>query len=155
MSTDRDLVTGYGVILDLGRFASKPVKVPSCDHPERIGQRFCPTCGKKVGESTTRPFGLDSEISEIFYELDLGMPDGYIVNKVEYEVNKWFIGFGEVADVNEAPLIEFHGVPTKEDLQSVLAGVLSIIKTNVADNEVPDDLFTSLKVGFYAAIHLH
>ena len=52
MGLDIQAWVGYGVRIPLRKFTTV-ASVPSCGHPEREGQQYCPVCGSRV-RSTER-----------------------------------------------------------------------------------------------------
>jgi hypothetical protein len=84
---------GLGVMIDARGPAFKTeVVIPSCEHPERQGHRFCPECGTKVQDrrSTESTDLLETLLYLVNKEIE--MPDGYMAAELGYE-DKFFVGF--------------------------------------------------------------
>lgn len=111
-----------GLRLSYDGVAGEPRTVPSCDHPERLGNAYCPVCGKKVGEKR----GVMPTAYEVEERLDGLFPDGIDVVRLggsEEEEPDFLIGVvAESRDYGESE-DEFVPIPDiaalKETLKSV------------------------------------
>ena len=48
MSSNVYLYAGYGFRIATQGALPEPLTIPSCEHAERVGNAYCPTCGKPV-----------------------------------------------------------------------------------------------------------
>lgn len=66
--------------------------IPSCEHPERIGNVFCPKCGTRVDDRTIMD---PSEYWELREQLDEALPRNYIVAHNNYDDDApYYVGYG-------------------------------------------------------------
>lgn len=89
---------GLGVIIDAEgpRFRTDTV-IPSCLHPSRTGNRFCPECGKQVVDrKDTENTDLLESLMDMVHD-DVEMPDGYLAAEMTYP-HRFFVGFAITSD---------------------------------------------------------
>jgi hypothetical protein len=95
MGVDRGYLAGIGIMFNRNEVFPKPDKigVPSCKHDERIGNDYCPKCGKRVGLTKEFVPDLFSGINEVLHELVV--PKGFTLELTDYYSTEapWFIGF--------------------------------------------------------------
>ena len=86
-------IGGIGYLVDLNGIDFDDVIVHSCEHPERIGNVFCPKCGTKVTETVQDKTDMFYEISEAFEEAAKA-EDGFVWEQTDYEDAIYFLGYG-------------------------------------------------------------
>ncbi len=81
-----------GVTVDLARLEARfAVTNPSCPHSERVGQRFCPVCGTKVGDRT------DFSAYDALQGIVSSLPQGFVATEHSY-TSEVAVGYGVAAD---------------------------------------------------------
>ena len=89
---------GLGVIIEAEgpKFRENTV-TPSCLHPERSGNRYCPQCGKQVlDHKDTENTDLLESLMDMVHD-DIEMPDGYLAVEMTYP-HRFFVGFAITSD---------------------------------------------------------
>lgn len=117
MSADYFAHAIVGVAIDATVFEEKVGEtVPSCLHPEREGNKFCPVCGERVGDRTLRTprFTVDGILA--------ALPGGYreVTGGKFYRV---VIGLGPEPATMDSALSQ-GGVPDVEEVRATLKAVL-------------------------------
>lgn len=102
MSVDRTVIVGQGIILDLSFLRGPQTKVPSCEHPERQGQKFCPVCGVMVGTTTSRDDKrFDAAYARLTDAESVYDRNEFFSSPIGWESPRWFIGWGLRFDPKE------------------------------------------------------
>ena len=92
MSTSYYGHTVIGVAFQMPDHLEIEKVIPSCPHPERIGNVYCPTCGTKVADRKTVDLTDTEEIREDFRGK---LPRNYLIVGDSYERDATFyIGYG-------------------------------------------------------------
>jgi len=149
MSIYYSAISGFGITIDLTPL-KETVVVQSCEHPERIGQTFCPVCGLKVGSREETGGIIVTDIIEYFMETKL--PKKYQFERIAYDSDQFFIGWAISADRDE---FEFVAAPpslndVKLVIQGILADLYAEMKTWGYEREI--DFYDEAKFGFYLAM---
>ncbi|AXQ69407.1 hypothetical protein HOU02_gp318 [Caulobacter phage CcrBL9] len=147
MSTDYTPGAGIGILLDLKRLDKPGGVQQSCEHEQRIGQRFCPVCGKAVKKD--RP-AIDSTarwaVSEQFQECpQLQNPEAtdLMLAHADYHEDVWFLGWGRTFDRDD--MLGPFSLPDLEDLDRKIETFLKSI--NGLDD--PDVIVKPKSFGFH------
>lgn len=130
------VIAGFGMMLNTDALKGAEVEEPSCEHPERVGQTFCPICGKKVGSRMVEDRERRSDFSIFFHE-EMKLPKGWVEDMGEYTGAFVGVGFssGDTGDVRFDP--DFN--PDRD-------AILTTIRETFAEwPEVIDET----KLGFY------
>jgi hypothetical protein len=136
MGVDVDSFVGIGVRLNSVAMRTGKMTVDSCNHPEREGNKFCPTCGKLV---TSREVDDSSrwELMDDFLQ-DLndqgGLPDGFIYQRDNYSGRDGFnfLGWGNIVGKdNEPEVVDTSDLPDMDMVGKM--GVLDTIKEILVD----------------------
>ncbi len=90
--------------------------VPSCKHPERVGNKFCPVCGERVGNRTTETPRYSVE------DIVDALPDGYEEFSREH-LGMVVIGVGPDHADDSRP-VKTAKVPDREEVEKTLKAVL-------------------------------
>lgn len=116
MGVERNAFLGRGVILTAP--PRELVTVPSCDHPEREGNQFCPKCGTAVRDkkeyANTALGDRFEDLKETFWE-ETNFPKGlnYCVIDAYGEGRRHFLGvyISTIDEPTEAAAAEIMGTP--------------------------------------------
>ncbi len=108
-----------GVSVDLDLLEEKfTVTIPSCEHAERLGNKFCPVCGTRVEDET------DFDAYDVLDEIVESLPDGFLATD-ENDQTEVVIGYGVTAD--DAGTVAFLPLPDVMATANALKEVLEPI----------------------------
>jgi len=143
---------GIGILLWMNDMKWPTTSKESCEHPERVGQKFCPTCGTKVEtiveETDTREYFVDAFQAT---SPDKGL---FLAETVYYEERGWkanpaeplnhcvFIGYGRAAGGYGEKVFKSIPAPTSdvmEALQTWEKAAYDWLKAK--GHEPPDSIF--------------
>ncbi|UTU10240.1 hypothetical protein CcrRB23_gp378 [Caulobacter phage RB23] len=144
MATEYSPIAGIGILLDLGKLKTPGADEHSCAHPERLGKKFCPTCGAKVW---CRPGTNSDRVFDVTIELEsMSLPEHMVLGFYDYDNDIWFLGFGVSFDRDEAvgPLPLPNLKALDDSIQAILSRLTKIDDPSVI--VVPDSF------GFHAAM---
>jgi hypothetical protein len=123
---------GIGFMFDLVSFKTEEVQVESCNHKERLDQKFCPMCGEKVGSYTdVRSSRKMREIEEFLFETSF--PDNFVHENL-YETTKHFIGFGVKVFQNDEPKI-IKEILSHDEIKKICRELLAPFGVELADKD--------------------
>ncbi len=95
---------------------------PSCRHPERVGQAFCPVCGTRVGERRVTDWMANADVLE---GIENSLPDGWVLARSGEHENGEFLGFGCSRGWRAEPSWNTRQrIPPMEDVLRVCQAVL-------------------------------
>jgi hypothetical protein len=133
-------IGGFGYKVDLTGLEAEPTEVPSCEHAERIGAKFCPVCGKKVEMlDKYEDYDLAAAVRDAMDGLRL--PQGYIWRKVGYEQPVYFVGWGSSLSAygsrNSYSKSEW---PSEAEIKQEVASIFKLCVDAVNDDDEADDV---------------
>ncbi|AXQ69963.1 hypothetical protein HOU03_gp305 [Caulobacter phage CcrSC] len=147
MATDYTPGAGIGILLDLKRLDKPGGIQQSCEHEQRIGQRFCPVCGKSVYKD--RP-AIDSTarwaVSEQFHErpqFHTPSESNILLAYADYHEDVWFLGWGKTFDRDDR--LGPYALPDLEDLDRKIDDFLKSLK----GLDDPDVIVVPKSFGFH------
>lgn len=150
MGVEYSPFAGVGIILDLEKLNKEGSVAHSCEHPERRGQRFCPTCGVEVKTYTTSDDSARFAVEEQFEGMSL--PHDFICTQYDRNAYTWFLGFGSHVDRNEAlgPFV----LPDLARLDLLICEVLDKVaaEVGIVNRDDLDDLVVPESFGFHIAM---
>jgi ribosomal protein L33 len=154
MSCSYTAFAGIGIVIRAGEIDFGTVEKPSCKHPERLGLKFCPECGKKV-ETKDKPAVKPKAFLETLEGLtSLSTSDLYEGE----EQTGFFIGYYESmrSDNGEYEVIPISEVPTLDELKVTIHADLTkaIAKMNLPEDTIEQIFDPETDVGFVVGLHV-
>lgn len=132
----KDAFSGFGVVLKVDEKKLPTITRNSCEHTERIGNKFCPICGTKVKDWIEPDYDTEFDIMADFENRK--SEKNYGVTMVSYNVAEYFIGWGLMADYDKN--VSFtKDVPPTEEIKKFVEEYLKTIP----------DQFKVKEFGFY------
>lgn len=137
---------GLGVIIDAmnSNFWADSDR-PTCPHPERIGNTFCPKCGVRVGRTgTPEAIALKDRFQSVI-DGNYSSDEGYCAVRVGYEDNStlYFVGYTLVlSSYREDTLKSFQALPSEDE-----------VKAHLKDMLEPFDLYNERTFGFHSVMY--
>lgn len=125
MGTSYTAVAGIGILIDPKLLRGEAIPVYSCEHAERLGRKFCPTCGKEV-KTYHQPGHGDGELTEELFEMDRNTHPGLTLTHIDFHGNVWFLGVGAEAVYDEHEML---ALPDLNDLDERISKFLDNLKT--------------------------
>jgi predicted nucleic acid-binding Zn ribbon protein len=117
---------GIGIVIDTAMLDT--VIVPSCEHEERIGNRFCPVCGTAVKEQET----IDDDAFQSFVEAmeyDRNIPKGFVFTTLDvYENTQYFFGWGDSAGRYNRGMNTFRPLPEGDFVSDIKATIDTLME---------------------------
>lgn len=133
---------GVGVQIDWNKVPTTATIINSCEHPERIGQTFCPKCGKKVGTRTEAIEEFD------WYDLVLAFEDvmrergeHWKLVPIGYESRKHFLGWAQALSHDDDEPKSLEEMPDNDTAMTVISEIVATCQA-----EFPGIELTSLFV---------
>lgn len=153
MGVDVDSFVGIGITLNTKALKGATKTKNSCEHPERLGNKFCPVCGKTVTshqvEDNQRWAEMDEYLSDLHNEGKL--PEGLVYQRDFYQGNGDgfnFLGWAHVVGRENCPRQVPEGDIPDLDIAGKTA-LLDQIKDLLADYpEVYQDCVVRFYHGF-------
>jgi hypothetical protein len=150
MGTSYSAISGFGIVLDTGKIAPDEMKtINSCEHSERIGQPFCPKCGKAVKSYEQRY--TSSELTGKLWEARV--PKGYICATNGQGGDVWFIGWGSQIDKYDDDGYEIRPirVPDTAEILATIRDILVGVETELRrEGEDIEIVFDPETYGYYS-----
>jgi hypothetical protein len=146
-------IGGIGLKLDLDAIELPSATVESCDHPERIGHKFCPSCGKKVEQIAKTYDDLPAFLDDWFEDAVRAYPH-FIWERLDHEAGReYFLGYGATISsyrVQNKSFLE-EDMPSFADIRATLYEIVAIVTKSIEDRvgTAPDDYFDFSSFGLH------
>lgn len=129
-------IAGIGYKVDLDQVDLQQVIVHSCDHPERVGNKFCPKCGKQVYERVQDSRDLHWQMREAFEEA--ATEHKYEWHQIEYEKPVFFLGYGKcVGGYGDSRVVK--QTQTDEQVKAVIEQIVATAKKKFEEGFAEDE----------------
>ncbi len=123
MGTDWNNIAGIGLVFEFPKSMVPTETQESCEHPERVGQAFCPVCGKKVYSYEVRD---TSGIDEAVEAIGDALPRTYVVREIDPDGlgDPVFIGYGIITSHQGGPYAESLPLPDVAEVERTIMAAL-------------------------------